>query len=86
MPRLVNRPPKYRLHKASGQAIVTTESRDHYLGPFGSPESHEAYQCLVAQWTARQKDSTCRVTSSWNDVSDLRICELLVAYMEFARQ
>lgn len=53
MPRLANRPPKYRRHKASGQAIATIEGRDHYLGPYGSPESHEKYQCLVAQWNER---------------------------------
>jgi hypothetical protein len=26
MPKLINRPPKYRKHKASGQAIVTSSS------------------------------------------------------------
>ena len=85
MPRLVNRPPKYRHHKASGQAIVTIEGRDHYLGLYGSPESHEKYQRLVAQWTERQKDSVCHVTSSSIDVSNLRVCELLVAYLDFAK-
>lgn len=24
--------PSYRLHKASGQAVVTLDGRDHYLG------------------------------------------------------
>jgi hypothetical protein len=33
MPRLIHAPPKYRKHKASGQAVVTINGRDHYLGP-----------------------------------------------------
>jgi hypothetical protein len=28
--------PKYRKHKASGQAVVTLAGRDHYLGPRGT--------------------------------------------------
>ena len=28
--------PKYRKHKASGQAIATIQGKDHYLGPHGS--------------------------------------------------
>jgi hypothetical protein len=34
MPKLGNRTPKYRLHKASQQAAVTLEGRDFYLGPW----------------------------------------------------
>jgi hypothetical protein len=44
MPKLTNRLPKYRLHKASGQAIVTLNGFDHYLGPHGTEESKQAYQ------------------------------------------
>ena len=36
MPRLVRTLPKYRKHKASGQAVVTLNGRDHYLGPHGT--------------------------------------------------
>ena len=39
MPRLNDRLPKYRLHRRSGQAIVTLNRRDHYLGPHGSDAS-----------------------------------------------
>jgi len=32
MPRLMtDRIPKYRKHKASGQAVVTLDGKDHYL-------------------------------------------------------
>ena len=33
MPKLVASLPKYRRHKASGQAMVTIAGKDHYLGP-----------------------------------------------------
>lgn len=36
MPRLTKKLPSYRLHKASGHAIVTLAGRDHYLGPRSS--------------------------------------------------
>jgi hypothetical protein len=35
MPKLVNRLPKYRKHKATGQAVVTLNGSDCYLGPHG---------------------------------------------------
>jgi hypothetical protein len=36
--------PTYRLHKATGQAVVTIDGHDHYLGLHGSPESKAKYQ------------------------------------------
>ena len=49
MPRTY-RPPAYRLHKARNTAVVTIDGRNHYLGPYGSPESHEKYARLIADW------------------------------------
>ena len=46
------RTPSYRLHKSSGQAVVTIHGRDHYLGKHGSPESEQAYRRVVAEWLA----------------------------------
>jgi len=43
---------KYRLHKASGQAVVTLDGRDHYLGLFGSESSKAAYERLIASYLA----------------------------------
>ena len=40
--------PSYRLHKPSGQAIVTLSGKMHYLGEHESPESHQAYERLIA--------------------------------------
>jgi integrase len=49
MPRLINRQPKYGLHKASGQAVVTIRGREQYLGKHGTPESREKYRQLIEQ-------------------------------------
>lgn len=42
--------PAYCLHKGTGQAVVTIDGRDHYLGQHGSPESRAAYERLLLQW------------------------------------
>jgi hypothetical protein len=44
--------PSYRLHRPTGQAVVRLDGRDHYLGRHGTPESHERYRRLVADWLA----------------------------------
>ena len=48
MPRLTRKPPKYSLHKPSGQAKVRSGGRTVYLGKYGSPESKEAYARFIA--------------------------------------
>lgn len=52
MSRNPPRQPAYRLHKASGRAVVTFGRQDHYLGPYGSEESRREYDRLVAEWLA----------------------------------
>ena len=44
MPKLLNKLPKYSLHKATGQAKVRIQGRDHYLGKHGTPEAWEKTQ------------------------------------------
>jgi integrase len=46
------RVPSYRLHKGSGQAIVTLDGRDFYLGKYRTRQSRQAYDRLIAEWTA----------------------------------
>ena len=57
MPRLNHALPRYSMHRASGQAVVTIGGRDHYLGPFGSDASHRARDRLIAQWLADGRQS-----------------------------
>lgn len=42
--------PSYQHHKATGQARVRIAGKDHYLGRYGSPESHERYDEIIAQF------------------------------------
>lgn len=52
------RVPTYRLHKHSGQAIVTLnhgggKRRDVLLGKYNSPESGRKYAQVLAEWEER---------------------------------
>jgi integrase len=69
-------PPSYRLHKPSGQAVVTLNGKDFYLGAFESKESREKYDQLIAEWLASGRQTP---TSG-----GLSVNELLLAYLEFA--
>lgn len=44
--------PDYRLHKGTGQAVVTLSGKDHYLGKHDSAKSWEKYYRLLAEWKA----------------------------------
>jgi integrase len=52
MPNSFSSIPKYRKHKASGQAVVTLRGHDHYLGPYGTKVSKLEYDRLVGEWMA----------------------------------
>ncbi len=49
MPR-TTKPPAYRLYRRTGQAVVTLNGRDHYLGKYGTVVSRQAYDRLVGEW------------------------------------
>lgn len=84
MPRLKNKLPSYCLHKASGQAVVWFDGREHYLGKYGSPESHSAYRRLTAEWAATNGPVPTPQAAPEEIRADLRVSELLVAYLDFA--
>ena len=71
-------PPKYRHYKPKNLAVVRIDGKDHYLGPYGSPESRERYGRLVAEW----QTSRPIVVSSDGKTPDLSINELVRDYME----
>ena len=50
MPRLFHRPPKYRLHKTTKQAVVSFFGKHIYLGPYGSQRSLQRYQEVLTEW------------------------------------
>lgn len=73
--------PSYRLHKASGQAIVTLGGHDHYLGLFGSPASRHEYERILGEWLSNGRRAPSAAKSG-----TLRVSELLAAYLDFAEQ
>jgi hypothetical protein len=73
MPRLSNALPKYRKHRASGQAIVTFEGRDFYLGPHGTQASKIEYDRLIGEWLANRR--RIPVESNVPPISILELCE-----------
>jgi integrase len=48
MPR-IPRPPAYRFHKASRQAVVVIRGQSHYLGSWNSATSHAEYKRVIAE-------------------------------------
>jgi hypothetical protein len=75
------RTPSYRLHKPSGQAVVTLDGRDIYLGKFRSPASRAEYDRLVAEWLAHGRRLPQPADGPG---TDLTINEMLIAYLEHA--
>jgi integrase len=73
MPRI----PSLRLHRPSGQAVVTLAGTDRYLGRYGSPEAKQAYDRLLGEWLAAGRpQKTAR---------ELSMADVLADYLEFAR-
>lgn len=78
MPRLKHSVPKYRRHRSSGQAVVTLNGRDHYLGPHGTKASHIEYDRLIGEWLARGRRPLIEANHS------IPIVELCLRYWQFA--
>ncbi len=85
MPKLQKKLPSYCLHKASGQAVVTLDGRDHYLGKHDTPESIEKYKELLAEWVAKRDKAPGLLSLDDPVPEDLRLDELLLSYLEFAK-
>ena len=79
MPQKPDRIPRYRRHKASGQAVVTLSGRDHYLGPYGTKTSRQEYDRLLAEWMAAG-----RTIRQLHRQPSLSIVELMAAYLRWA--
>lgn len=64
MPMLKNRPPKYSLHRPSGQAVVFVAGRAVYLGEHDSPASREAYGAIVRRWLSGEAPAPVAQTAA----------------------
>jgi integrase len=77
--------PSYRLHKQSGQALVTLPDgfgrrRDILLGKYGTQESRKEYVRVLSEW-----ESQGRRLSAPQSASDITVNELILAYWRHAR-
>src|SRR5262245_56380073 len=79
MPRLIHRLPKLRKHRASGQALVTLNGHDHYLGRYGTKSSKQQYDRLCGEYLSSEgallQDSR----------DELSIVELLDGFARYAK-
>jgi len=78
MPRLTQSLPKYRKHRASGQAVVTLHGADHYLGPHNSRASKQLYDRLIVEYCAagRARPAT---------EHEITVIEVIARYWRFAQ-
>jgi len=72
--------PSYRLHKPSGQAVVTLGGKDFYLGKWNSKASRQEYDRLIGEWLAGG-----RVSPPGEETSGLTVAELCLRYWQFAK-
>src|SRR6202044_2654384 len=84
MPRRKSQP-SYRLHKQSGQAVVTLPDglggrRDVLLGKYGTADSRAEYRRVLAEWEAHGMRLPTRTPGG----VDLCVNELLLGYWRFA--
>src|SRR5262245_45180125 len=68
--------PVYRKHRGTGQALVTLNGKDHYLGKFRSAASKSEYDRLIAEWLAGGRQLPKK--------DGLTIAELILAYWNAA--
>ncbi|MGC8560909.1 MAG: tyrosine-type recombinase/integrase [Phycisphaerae bacterium] len=69
--------PSYRRHRSTGQAVVTINGRDFYLGPYGCASSRREYDRLIAEWQLGGRTLPAVGVS---------IAELMLAYAEHLKQ
>ena len=73
--------PSYCLHRPSGKAVVRIDGRDHYLGPYDSPESRSEYDRVIAEWLARGRQPEFPEAES--RVNSLSVNEVLLKFIDY---
>ncbi len=79
MPVNATRTPSYRNHKPSGQAVVTLDGRDFYLGRYGIEESRNEYDRMIAEWLTNGRRLPAPAAGPGGD---LTVNEMLVDYLQ----
>ncbi len=75
MSNVTDRIPKYRKHRATGQAVVTLNGHDVYLGAYGTKASRIEYDRQIGEWLAAGRQ-LAYVDANF----DLTVAELLARY------
>jgi integrase len=70
--------PKYRRHKPTGQAVVTLNGKDFYLGRYGTRASRVEFDRLIGEWLAAGRTVP-------KPPGQVTIAELAVRYWRFAQ-
>ena len=79
MPKLSpDKQPSYRLHKRSGQAIVTLSGRDILLGTYGTKASRAEYDFVTGEWIANVRQPAAGAAT------DLTVSTLIVRFWTHA--
>lgn len=80
MPRLPKALPKYCKHRGTGQAVVTIEGRDIYLGKYGSRASRAEYDRLIGEYIAAGRSLPCEYVED-----GLTLAELAIRFTKHAK-
>ncbi len=72
---MARRIPSYRHHKPTGQARVTLDGQDHWLGKYGTKASKDKYDAVVAEW----------LTTTDVGAQDLTVAECCLHFWRFAK-
>ena len=75
MPRRV---PSYRCHAATGQAVVTLNGKDIYLGAYDTAESRARYDRAIGEWLISGRLSHGRAAQT------LSVNQVIVAFYTWA--
>lgn len=84
MSRKQGKVPSYCHHKASGQAVVRINGRDHYIGRYGSDESHAQYERLICEWRSQKYLTSAKPGPSHSNGNQLTVVEIMLRYRDFA--
>ena len=80
MPHTKPRTPSYRHHKPSGQAVVTLNGQDFYLGRHRSAASRHEFDRLIAEWLACGRQVTASVNKP-----DYTVTEVIARFWKHAK-
>lgn len=85
MPKLTRRNPSYRLHRPSGQAIVTLGGRMFYLGTHGSAASNKEYDRRISEWLANGRSLPPAARSGDGTDTRFTVVELIARYLQHVK-